>query len=69
MRTSLSTERTTAGSSIVLRTSGGSQNVFSDTSVDQMTGGNDNDWFLGNVLGTGTLDKTDKKSGETVTDL
>jgi hypothetical protein len=34
----------TPGSAFVFRTSGVNQNVFSDTSVDRLTGANDSDW-------------------------
>jgi hypothetical protein len=44
--------------------------VFDDTSVDTLTGGGGQDWFLANRSGGGTLDTiTDLAAGEVVTDL
>jgi len=59
----------TPGSAFVFNFSGGSQNVFDDAAADRLTGGNDNDWFIGNFTGSGTFDLPDKKAAETATDL
>jgi Ca2+-binding RTX toxin-like protein len=60
----------TPGSPFVFHSSGGNQNVFSDTGIDKLSGGNDNDWFIGNFVGGGVLDQlADRRGAETATDL
>jgi hypothetical protein len=59
----------TPGSSFVLRPSSPNKNVFDDTDIDILDGGNDKDWFLANTTGGFALDSFATASGEIATDL